>query len=466
MNAPLLPDPPPYGLRRSLALVVLGGCLAMLYTVGIGSPATTDFYRDLGANEFHFGLISGIPMVMLLFQFVGAAFLNRAPRRKATFVVCLIACRLVYVAIAFLPLLLRGRAPGLLVPTVIAMLSLSAATHNFAVPFWFSWMADLVPRPIMNRFWGWRQRAMHITWTAGYLAVTLFLYWTDWPVRVTFPILTVAAVAAGLTDILLFLGVPEPPNLITPNQGVWAAFLEPLRHSQYRMFVVFSCLWTFATTFASSFMLLYVLKVLQLAAWKTALIWCVAGLGTAAASYVWGRAADRHGHRPIMTLTIVAKPVIVVVFLLLTPQNCVWLLPLAFFPDGMLNSGYTVAANGYMLSIAPRANRSMFIAAITGLSGVFGGLASMAAGTLLAHTEGVTWTFSGQTWNHYHLVFALSLLFRVLCIPLVFRIREPQSTHSMMVLQELLDEWPLRVLRFPVGLYRRLSPFRSGSDER
>ena len=30
----------------------------------------------------------------------------------------------------------------------------------------------------------------------------------------------------------------------------------------------------------------------------------------------------------------------------------------------------------------------------------------------------------------------------------------------------VLAEWPLRVLRFPVGLYRRLSPFRDGRDRR
>ena len=44
------------------------------------------------------------------------------------------------------------------------------------------------------------------------------------------------------------------------------------------------------------------------------------------------------------------------------------------------------ATNGRMteqVKSRPRQNRSMFIAAITGLSGVFGGLSAMAAGTLL-----------------------------------------------------------------------------------
>ena len=56
--------------RRSLRVMVLGACLAMVYSVGITSPATTEYFRHIGANEFHFGLIGGVPMVMLLMQFV------------------------------------------------------------------------------------------------------------------------------------------------------------------------------------------------------------------------------------------------------------------------------------------------------------------------------------------------------------------------------------------------------------
>ncbi len=445
--------------------MVLGGCLAMIFMVGIGSPATTEFFREIGANEFHFGLISGIPLVMLLMQFAGALALNRARRRKTVFIVCLLVFRLLYLGVAFLPAFLKDTAPGLVIPLVVLLLAVGAAAHNFAVPFWFSWMADLIPRKIMNRVWAWRQSAMHAVWTGAYLLVSLLLYVSDLPVTVIFPLLTVLAVMAGVSDILLFIGVAEPPNMVADNPGLWADLLAPLRHADYRRFVAFSCAWSFATMFAASFMLLYVLKEIGLAPWITALIWCGQGTGMALASRMWGRLADRYGNRPVLRTCVTFKPMIIIVFLLLTPQNALWLLPLALVPDGMLNAGNTLAINGYMLSIAPRVNRSMFIAAITGLSGLCGGVAAMLAGWLLTAASG--WRSSGWygNWNAYHLVFLVSLALRLACQLLVVRIREPGAGHSRQLLGAMMDEWPMWIIRFPVGLfrsYRRRQP-RSGS---
>ncbi len=442
-------------LRRSLRLMVIGGCLSMIYAVGISSPATTAFFRAIGANEFHFGLITGIPLFMLLMQFVGAVALNRARYRKALFITCLVICRLLYLGVAFLPFIFWTASRPLVLALVIALLAISAATHNFAVPFWFSWMADLIPRRVMNRVWGWRQMAMHATWTAAFLLITYCMYVFDRPATVVFPVLLVIAVVAGVTDVLLFLGVSEPPNLISRDRHPWLDFLAPLQHPLYRRFVLFSCSWTFSTMLASSFMQLYVLQVLNLALWKTTLIWCVQGLGMVLASGMWGRLSDRYGNRPVLKLCVTLKPSIVIVFLLLTPENVIWLLPLAFLPDGMLNAGNTLAVNGYMLSIAPRRNRSMFIASITGLSGVCGGIASMLAGAFLTGIRDWQPVFAGRQWNAFQCVFAVSLLLRLACQPLVRRIQEPGAKHSRQLLGAMMDEWPMWIVRFPVGLFRR-----------
>jgi len=435
--------------------MVIGGCLAMVFTVGVGSPVTTEFFRAIGASEFHFGLITGIPLIMLVMQFVGAAALNHASRRKGIFIFCLVLCRLLYLAIAFLPLVLTAASRSLVLVMVIALLAVSSAAHNFAVPFWFSWMADLIPRRVMNRVWGWRQMAMHATWTAAFLLVTFYLYMADQPATVVFPILVIIAVLAGVTDVLLFLGVDEPRNLTTADNCLWSDFLAPMQHRIYRRFVLFSCAWTFSTMFAASFMLLYVLKVIELAAWKTSLIWCVQGVGMAIASSMWGRLADRYGNKPVLKICVTLKPMIVIVFLLLTPANVIWLLPLVFLIDGMLNSGNTLAINGYMLSIAPRRNRSMFIAAITGLAGVCGGISAMLAGTLLSSLQSWETLFCGRIWNAFHVVFAISLGLRLACQPLVWRIQEPGASDSRQLLGAIMAEWPMWIVRFPVGLFRR-----------
>ena len=122
----------------------------------------------------------------------------------------------------------------------------------------------------------------------------------------------------------------------------------------------------------------------------------------------------------------------------------------------MLNAGMSVATNGYMLKLAPRENRSMFVAAISGLAGVCGGVAALAAGWFLQWTAGFAWEGFGRTWNNYQLLFAISIVLRVACIPLGRRVREPKSLGTAKLLTELTGVWPLRILLFPVGLYRSM----------
>lgn len=442
-------------LRRSLRTIVASGCLTMVYQVGINSPPLTAFLREIGARELDFGLMAGLPLATLLLQFAGAAALNRVSRRRWVYIGFVLSSRLQFLGVALLPLALRHRLPGASVPLVIVLVTLSAALVNFAVPCWFSWMADLIPKRVINRVWGWRQRAMYFAWTFVSLAVTLFLYLADWPATVVFPLMTVVAVAAGATEVLLYLGVHEPPNLALREADPWRDGLAPVRHAEFRTFVGFSCFWSFATVGASAFMQLYVLKVLETPLWQTTLIWCVQGLGVAFASGAWGRIADRYGQRPVIALCVALKPAIVLVFLLLTPRNVVWLLPLAFFPDGMLNAGILLASNGYMLSIAPRENRSMFIAAITGLAGLCGGASAIGGGFLLARTATWNGILFGHPLNHYHLLFAASLLLRIVALPLAHAIREPGSTGPRRLAGAIFDDWTARLPRFPVGLYRR-----------
>jgi hypothetical protein len=97
----------------------------------------------------------------------------------------------------------------------------------------------------------------------------------------------------------------------------------------------------------------------------------------------------------------------------------------------------------------------MFIAAITGLAGISGGLAAMGGGFLLDAMDGWSADLAGRTWTNYHVLFLISLLVRSICALLVWRIDEPESSAPIHVLNDVRGVWPLRFIRFPVGLYRR-----------
>lgn len=428
----------------------------MVYITATSCPLFTDYFRAIGATGFHFGLLGGIPMVMVFMQFLGAFLVNRLPRRKPLFIWLVIASRVVYLPIAFLPLLFPSIDKHALLTMLIALVAVGSILSNFATPLWMGWMADLIPGRVLNRYWGRRQRAMFLIWTLAYLAISAYTFYLKLPIAVAYPILVTIAVLAGIVDILLFIQVIEPPNKLVLDRVALKVLLEPLQDHGYRRFVLFSCVWSACVMFTASFMQLYVLQELGLSQWVTTLIWCVAGVGQAVVSAGWGRVADRHGQRPILTLCVFFKPVIVLVFLLLTKDNVYWLLPLAFGLDSMLNAGNSVASNGYMMKIAPRANRPMFMAAIMGLSGLCGGLASIVGGMFLDLSKGFSMQVFGREWTHFHLVFLIGFVLRVACVPLVQGIREPKSSSSRQVLDNLLDSWYTMFVRIPVGFVRRI----------
>lgn len=450
-------EPQASTLNRSLRLITVGGCLAMVYSTGVASPVTTQFFRAVGATEVHFGLLAGLPMVALAAQFPGAYLANCVRRRKPWFLSLAILSRVLYLAVAFLPLFLwPGSGPAVVLPLVV-LVAVSGVLANLTVPLWFTWIGDLVPRRVLSRYWGVRQRYMTLVWTACFVCVAAFTYRARGMSAIqAFPIIVTVACLAGVVDICLFGWVREPENVATPRRRALDVLLEPLRHSEYRTLIVFGCAFSASAVFGAAFMQLYVLEVLALPVWKTTLIWCTYGLGSALVSPAWGRIVDQHGHRPVLLLCVVFKPLVCLVFLLVTARTAFLVLSVCFFLDSMLNGGYAIAVNGYMLTMAPREGRSMFVAAIAALSGIAGGCGAMLAGWFMRSTQDFSLLFWGREWTNYHLLFGLSFVARALCIRLAAAVREPASAPPAVVLCYLRGTWPFRMLLFPVGLYRRL----------
>jgi len=448
-------------LRRSLVLITVAGSLAMAYAAGTASPAFVQFMRAIGATDAHFGLLGGIPMIMLSMQFLGAVITNVIHKRKPLFMVLVIVGRFLYVPLALAPALLpclRG-VPG--VTFVLLLLAVSGALMNITGPLWLSWMADLIPRRVLNSYWGGRQRWMYLTWTASYLAVAAFVSLAGLPITVVFPVLATVAAAAGIVDIVLFTWVREPPNAVMRGKPIIDTMLAPLRSADYRPFVTYSCFWSASALFSAAFMQVYVLKVIGLTVWQATLIWCATGVGVVFTSPFWGRLADKHGHRPILAVCMGLKSLIVVTFLLVTRRTVMWVLPAMLAFDGIWDSGLIIASNGYMLKIAPQQNRSMFIAAITGLAGICGGLGAIAGGGFLKAAAGFELDAGGRIWTNYHLLFAFNVLMRLACIALAYRVKEPAAAPPEKLLHVLRGTWPMRFLLFPVGMYRRLEMQRA-----
>jgi predicted MFS family arabinose efflux permease len=254
---------------------------------------------------------------------------------------------------------------------------------------------------------------------------------------------------------VLFAWIREPAASPAPARSI-SLLLEPVRHPDFRRFLLFTCLWSGVTMFGSSFMQLHTLQNLHVSVGMTTLIWSTVGVGMALSSRWWGHQVDRFGQRPVLKVCIAFKPLVALVFVLVTPRTAPWVLPLVFAVDAVWNAGILVASNGYMLKSSPRQNRSMYVAAFSGLAAICGGLGSLAGGALLHLYSDFSLAFAGRVWSNYHLLFFVNTLMRVACYPMLSHIREPASRSMEEAVLGMQATWPMRLLLFPLDLYRRL----------
>jgi len=432
----------PASLRRATELITIGGCMWVIYNVCVASPIAIDFLRALGAEDYHIAYITGVPMLMLAVFFIAAHLANRMRSRKPAFMFLFITARLLYLPVAFLPAVFPSLSVEAMMLAITLLIAANCGLSNFGETLFLSWMADLIPRGILNRFWGGRQRLMSLIRLPGIVGVALFVQMVDWPVTTKFQLLTAIGVVLGITDILLFLGVREPAHAVVIDRHPLALLVEPLCDSRYRSFLVFLVCWTSSAMVAGTFTTYYMLEVLSLPLSHVMLVPAFAAVGLTLTGRMWGRLADRHGHRPVLAACLALKPLFPLGMLLITHGSAYWILPLLLPFDGMLNAGLMVAQNGFTMKMAPRENRSMYLACAQGLPGIAAGLTAFAVGGLAVLLKGWSADLGGRTWNKYQLIFAISVVLRICCLLAVRAIHEPESSRTNHMLRDIMRARP------------------------
>ena len=428
----------------------------MAYTQLTTSPANIALARSLGATGLHVGILEALPTAMLFMQFAAAVFVNSLRYRRRLWIGVSIAQRLMLLPPALGIVLLPELADHTWLWLLIGAAALNHGLLHFGTPLWMSWMGDYLPRPGLSQFWGLRHFWMQWTAALSLLAGACLMLGSGWPIRSAFAVLIAVAAVAGLADGLTYRNIEEPPVTPLPSASLRQLVSDPFRNAPFRTFIAYSCFWNFACMVGAPFISMFLLQYVGMSVGGVLMVWALSWVGGAVFSGSMGRLAERFGHRPLLILCTVFKPLNMLILLVLprNPTLAFWLVTPAFMLDALLNAGIAIATNGFLLKNSPRQNRSMFIAAGTAVAGIVGGVTAVVAGLLLTSISQWSVPWGPIQVTAFHLMFAVSFLLRVLSIEWVRRVREPASTEVREVLVQLVGASPFRALRFPVGLYR------------
>lgn len=248
-------------IRQTLRLSITASALGMFFFMTIQGGPLALLLQALGAGGIAIGLTTTFFQLGMLAQIPAAFLAERMVRRKPFWFWTAVVSRLFWLVpgIALLVFPGQGFAAVLLTLIVCALFSVLAQAGS---PCWFSWMADLIPEPMREQFWGRRQG---IVMGAALLATAVTGWFLDLFPRHSvagFGWLLIGATGMGLLDAVVHARVDETePSPLNPAQSATSRVLTPLRNPDFRNFTLCMSIFFFAMGVAGPFGNVYLREV-------------------------------------------------------------------------------------------------------------------------------------------------------------------------------------------------------------
>jgi len=431
-------------IHRGLNKVAIAWVFGSIWVeIAYGAPIV-GLFNTLGAPTFLIGLLGVMPALATLVQPLGSYAVERATRRKKTFLALGSIHRLLWIPLAVVPLVMD--APEQAIAICLLILGVSYLLGSFAGPFWVTWVGDLVPERIRGVYFGRRAMLGRIS---GALAVLLAgSYLAKAPPLSKLAIVFVGASLAGFFDIFLHKWVPETPVHRRPGPpvSILQMLFEPAKDRSFRAFMLFSAILSSGVAVTGAYFNLYLLRELSLSYLQIALFMTVLqALTYILFSELFGLCADQFGNKPVLIVCSIAVTFMPLLLVFCGPQSY-FLLALVGIIGGASWAGVNLATLNMQLGLAPADNRHSYIGAFALLTG-----ASTAIGTLLGTgiataTQHMSLALPGMTIQGLHFVLLASTLVRAASVPLLSLVQEPDVKPVGYVVRALRTLNPFRRL--------------------
>lgn len=451
----------PLEVERALRRSNVAGCFASLFGVCVAGQFLNGYVLQIvGDNKraaaFAAAMLAAIPLIGYAFQIWTAVATERQRARRPLWFRLAFTGRLMWVGIAAAALGMTEVWPRMELLVFLGLFFIASAASSASSPVWFSWMADLVPKDQVGRFWGTRRALLNAVGLSIFGA-GLFVDWgrTTFGEDSSLPYVLLFALGAvvGITDLLIHNSVPEPPMQGEPKTLNWRALLaQPLRDEQFRRYMLYMCAWSSVINFGNAFLNLLFLQELNLSQAWIAWFTCAMVLTRVFMARFWGYLVDRFGAAPINAICTFGLIFVPLGYVFVTPQNAIPLITLTFVYAGFFNIGIETTHTALMLGISPASNKAMFVAVTQSLVGLCAAVSPLLGAVFLNFAMDHPLNF-GQ-WFHlgewcvagFQELFLAAFLLRICVAPLSLRLGQIQPGAVSLVVRRLFDANPFTVI--------------------
>ena len=434
---------PPGTVRRAARLSFAQAMVGAVYAASTGGMFLIGYALTLGATDAQIGLMSTIPMLCIVVQLATAALVERGvSRRRLAFGAALLNVA-GWALIILIPYVAAGASPQVQVRLLIAVITLVALFGFVSGNARGSWLGDLIPARFRGTFFG--RMAMY-----GGIVATLFAIIEGGALDIlkqhglgAFSALFGFGMLFGLTSAFLFLGQADVPLARHAAAGNLPKMVrETLGNRALMMVALFATLWSLQMV-AGPFFATYMLRDLHMPFLGVGIVNAFFTAAFLASGPFWGRAVDRWGCRPVLTVCSgILAPVQLSWYWIDSPGRVYAVLPLVNLVAGCVAGGVNVALSTLIYKVTPVAGRSVQLA-------VYSILVVLLAAPLPALGGHLPdWLASLGLARDLRYTFYAAGLF-ILSSAVVSRwIREPDSCRARDVIHTLGSEWLAPVRRW------------------
>lgn len=453
---------------RALRIWTIEGCIATVQGTLTTGAFQTGFALFLGFDNFKIGVLAAIPAFTGLLQLAASYLAERYASRRFIVTVFSLAGRLLWLPMLAIPFALNR---SLWVGAFLWLTLLSSASMNVSAPIWTVWITDLVPSDIRGRYFSRRNMLMGIVGMAVSIAGGVFLdhavKTAHWPYPAAFGALFGISCFFALGSFVcgrISPDVQRPrPSSEAPGPSfreAFALYARPFGDRGFQGFLWFVVVITVAQNIAGQFFTVYPLAYLHLSYSILQILNAVVPIASLAALPLWGYLADKYGNRPILLLSLSIAVLPPFLWCLTVPDpfpgfytitghgklivsQSKMIIALLNIFSGVGWSGVGLAQFNLMIGSAPRAERAVYVAAVSAAVGLSGGVSPLVGGALLQAMAGAPFPAHGLIRNNYHALFVVSALLRIVALLPLRYLREEDSRSARYVLGQLKATKPI-----------------------
>jgi MFS family permease len=266
----------------------------------------------------------------------------------------------------------------------------------------------------------------------------------------------VLAALAGVVSTFYLTRVPEPPMARAPAP-VAAMIRAPFRDVNFRRVIVFMGSWNFASNLAAPFITVYLMRQMGYPLATVTTLWVTSQVANALTLYLWGRLSDTLSNKAILAVALPAYfGCLIALPFSAIPETHALTLPIIYFVHfvmGAASGGIGLATGNLGLKLAPQGQGTAYLANVSLVGSLAGGLAAMTGGALADWFAArelalyLNWAAPGRStdlavlqFQHWEFLFAVSFACGFYVMHALSRIKEGREHSERHVIQQFAAE--------------------------